>query len=224
MNARFLKSAAVVFASLGAAAFSFGGWAVITVDDLPRTLTVGEPVNIAFTVRQHGMKPLDGLKPTIVATDEQHSDAEIRASAMASGPTGHYVASVVVPRRGNWRVTINSGFMASRLTLYPIPAVPARSPVQDRQAPAEVGQRLFVAKGCVSCHVHGAVEGYESSRVGPDLTPKRYQSDYLAKLLADPSIARTPGKQFIMPNLQLKSSEIVALVAFINADRQVSAR
>jgi len=60
--------------------------------------------------------------------------------------------------------------------------------------------------------------------VGPNLTPKRYQADYLAKLLVDPSIARTPGQQNQMPKLGLKPAEITALVAFINADRQVSSR
>ena len=223
MNTRFLKPAALVLASLAAMAFSFGGWAVITVDDLPHAFTVGEPVSIAFTVRQHGVRPLDGLAPTIVASDGTHGQGDVSASASPSGPSGHYEASLVVPRRGNWRVTINSGFRTSAVTLYPIPAVSLKAPVQQRP-PAELGQRLFVAKGCVTCHVHGAVEGFGSLTVGPTLTAKRYQTDYLAKLLADPSTARTPGQQNIMPNLGLRSAEIVALVAFINADRQVSAR
>jgi mono/diheme cytochrome c family protein len=224
MNTRFLKPAALVLASLGAAAFTFGGWAVITVDELPRSLTVSRPVNIAFTVRQHGIKPLDGLRPTVVAASEKKATGEVRASASASGPAGHYVATVVVPRDGNWRITINSGFMASRITLPPIRAVAAGTRIEDRETPAELGQRLFIAKGCVTCHVHGAVEGYQSLSVGPDLTPKRYQTEFLAKLLADPSTARTPGKQWTMPNLGLKTAEITSLVAFINAERAVSAR
>jgi mono/diheme cytochrome c family protein len=224
MKTRFLKPTAFMLVSLGAAAFSYGGWAVITVDDLPRSLTIGQPVSIAFTVRQHGMKPLDGLKPTLVAASEDKTVREVQTSAIASGPTGHYVANLVVPQRGRWTVTINSGFMASRVTLSPIPASAAGTRIEDHETPAELGRRLFIAKGCVTCHVHGAVEGYASASVGPDLTPKRYQTDYLAKLLADPSSARTPGQRFTMPNLELKTSEIARLVAFINADRVVSAR
>jgi hypothetical protein len=72
--------------------------------------------------------------------------------------------------------------------------------------------------------VHDATAGNNSLAVGPNLTPRRYQADYLAKLLANPSIARTPGQQFEMPNLQLKAGEIAALVAFINVDRQFSTR
>jgi hypothetical protein len=62
--------------------------------------------------------------------------------------------------------------------------------------------------------------------VGPNLTPKRYQAEYRARLLVDPSVARTPGQKqtWTMPNLDLKTREIAALVAFINADRQVSTR
>jgi len=224
MNIRFLKPTAFMLVSLGVAAFSYGGWAVITVDDLPRSLTIGQPVSIAFTVRQHGMRPIDGLKPTVVAATEDKAVGEVQTSATASGPTGHYVANLVVPQRGRWTVTINSGFMASRITLSPIPASAAGTRIEDHETPAELGRRLFIAKGCVTCHVHGAVEGYQSVSIGPDLTPKRYQTDYLARLLADPSTARTPGQRWTMPNLELKTSEIARLVAFINADRVVSAR
>ena len=46
-------------------AFRFGGWAVVTVDDLPEYLVAGKPVTLSFVVRQHGVTPLDGLKPRI---------------------------------------------------------------------------------------------------------------------------------------------------------------
>ena len=145
------------------------------------------------------------------------------ASATANGE-GHYVATLTVPRPGNWSVTINTSFLNNRTKLYPIPAAAAGQRVKDVDSPVDLGERLFVAKGCVGCHVHGAVTGYTAMNVGPNLTPKRYQADYLAKLLVDPSIARTPGQQFPMPKLGLKPAEITALVAFINADRQVSSR
>lgn len=223
VNKRFLQLAALSLAALGGMAFTFGGWAIITVDDLPYALTVGQPTTVAFSVRQHGMKLLDHLTPTLSATDEK-GGSDVTASAVASGAEGHYVAQLVVPRTGNWTITINSSFMNSRVKLYPIAATAAGDRVKDSEAPLERGRRLFVAKGCVGCHVHGDVPGYSSIGVGPNLTPKRYQAGYLAKLLADPSIARTPGKQFTMPNLGLKTQEIASLVAFINADRQVSAR
>src|SRR5688572_22466504 len=42
-----------------------GGWAVITLDELPTDVVAGEPLTIGFTVRQHGIRPMDGLDPTV---------------------------------------------------------------------------------------------------------------------------------------------------------------
>ena len=223
MRKRVLQLSTLTVVTLGAMAFSRGGWAIITVDDLPSTLSVGQPTRIAFTVRQHGMTPLDRLTPTLVATSDVRGSAAINASAVPTGTPGHYAATLVVPRSGDWTVTINSGFNSSRVTLYPIPAT-ATPATMPRAEPSDVGRRLFVAKGCVTCHVHDGVSGNNSINVGPDLTPKRYQADYLTKLLADPSIARTAGTQARMPNLGLKTPEIAALVAFINLDRQATTR
>ena len=223
-----MQLVALALVCAGGMAFTFGGWAVITVDDLPQSLTVGQPVTLAFSVRQHGMTLLDHLSPAIVVGDGVRGTRDIAVLATPSGPSGHYVASFSVPRAGNWTVTINSGFMNSHVSLLPIPttatAIATKGANAHAEAPAEFGRRLFVAKGCVTCHVHGALEGYQTVSVGPNLTPKRYQAEYLAKLLADPSIARTAGQTFTMPNLGLKTSEIAALVAFINSDRQLSTR
>jgi len=49
-------------------AFRFGGWAVVSVDDLPEYLVAGKPVAVSFKVRQHAVSLLDGLKPTITLT------------------------------------------------------------------------------------------------------------------------------------------------------------
>jgi mono/diheme cytochrome c family protein len=220
MRTRFLQLAALALAGLALTAFAFGGWAVITVDELPAGLVVGQPVKIGFAVRQHGMTLLDQLSPTLVAVDEEGGAPQVRSSAPASGGPGHYLATLTVPRAGDWTITIASGFLGGHVTLYPIAAVAAGTRPRTLEAPAQVGRRLFVAKGCVTCHVHDGVTGNFTVGVGPDLTPRRYQADYLRRLLADPSIARKPGQQFTMPALGLQSSEIDALVAFINAERR----
>jgi hypothetical protein len=101
MRNRVLQLGALTIAALGATAFSIGGWAVITVDDLPQTLAVGQPIGIGFMVRQHGVTPLDRLTPTIFASDDKHEASEVRVSAIPSGPAGHYVATLVVPQSRN---------------------------------------------------------------------------------------------------------------------------
>ncbi len=213
--------AGVATVALSASAYTFGGWAVVTVDDLPEYLTVGQPNKIAFVVRQHGMRLMDEVRPEVVATDGKttvHGTAPTMASA------GHFAANLVVPHAGKWTVTVNSGWGKSATKLYPISAIAAGAAPPAPTPASERGQKLFAAKGCMTCHVHGAVEGSGFVKVGPDLTPKRYAGDFLTRFLADPSIQRTPGLQAQMPNLGLKPAEISALVAFINSDRQVSAQ
>ena len=83
---------------------------------------------------------------------------------------------------------------------------------------------LFVAKGCLTCHVHGGVDMVGSMKVGPELTHLRFPADYLAKFLADPTI-KPPTVQYArMPNLELTRADIAALVAFVNAESKVAAR
>jgi ABC-type sugar transport system substrate-binding protein len=57
MNMRIIIRAAVavvVLAMLFATVAQAGGWAVITLDDLPRQIVAKQPFTIGFTVRQHG--------------------------------------------------------------------------------------------------------------------------------------------------------------------------
>jgi mono/diheme cytochrome c family protein len=216
MSKRPLTVAALVLAALAGTAFTFGGWCVITVDDLPEYVTVGKPTEITFNIRQHGMTLMDRLQPVISA---KSGGAEVNANATAAKGNGRYTATLVVPKDGNWTVTINSGFMNNKATLAPIPAIAAGATPPKPAVAADRGERLFIAKGCVTCHVHGEVAASGLVPVGPNLTPKRYQPDFLAKFLADPSIARTPGAKEIMPKLELNPTEVVAITAFLNNER-----
>ena len=67
MSKRPITVAALALAVLAGTAFTFGGWCVITVEDLPEYVTVGKPTEITFTVRQHGMTLLNLLQPAISA-------------------------------------------------------------------------------------------------------------------------------------------------------------
>jgi mono/diheme cytochrome c family protein len=221
MSKRPITVAALALAALAGTAFTFGGWCVVTVEDLPEYVTVGKPTEITFNVRQHGVSLLNFLHPTIFA---KSGEAEVKADATPAKGLGRYTATLVVPKDGDWTVTINSGFLGNKMALAPIPAIAAGATPPKPAIAADRGERLFIAKGCVTCHVHEEVAGSGLVKVGPNLTPKRYQPDFLAKFLVDPSIARTPGKNEIMPQLELKPVEIVAITAFLNNEKQVSAR
>jgi mono/diheme cytochrome c family protein len=122
---------------------------------------------------------------------------------------------LTLPSPGDWSVTIHSGFMTSKLTLLPVSVVAAG--IQAAAQPAlERGRRLFVAKGCVTCHAQEQAMSEPALNVGPALIPQKYQDSFLARVLADPGTlpARPTGER--MPNLNLQPQEISALVAFIN--------
>lgn len=190
-----------------------GGWAVITVEDLPNEIVVGRPVTLTYAVRQHGRTLLNGLRGSMEA---QASGQTIREAAVSGENTGRYSVTFTLPRPGTWTITIRSGFGNNAVTLRPLPVVnPGRVAASD--PPADRGLRLFVAKGCVTCHVHPDVAGSGEVKVGPDLTGRRFDADYLRRFLADPNIATTRGPDgFAMPNLDLAPVEIAALTAFIN--------
>jgi mono/diheme cytochrome c family protein len=202
-----------VLALLALLTLNFGGWAVITVEDLPDQFAVGQPVTLDFTVRQHGHTLLSNLNPRITAEAGQD---RVSGSVQPGASDGRYRASLTLPHAGAWAITVYSGFGNNNVTLMPVPAVsPGR--VAPEIAAAERGRRLFVAKGCITCHVHPEVPSSGVVNVGPDLTGRRFTADYLQRFLADPNIATTRGAGgFEMPNLNLAPREIAALAAFIN--------
>lgn len=193
-----------------------GGWAVVTVEDLPDYAVAGRALSLTFAVRQHGKTPLAGLKPTV---EIKADGPAIRFPAASGGQTGRYTAELVIPRAGNWTVTINSGFMESRITLLPLSAIEAGS-LPPSIPEAARGRRLFVAKGCITCHVHGEIRGNQVVAVGPELTDRRYPVEVIRQILA-PSSAAAAARQ--MPDLKLRPAEITALTAFINAGRDAAA-
>jgi len=84
---------------------------------------------------------------------------------------------------------------------------------------AERGRRLFVAKGCVTCHLHRDLDMKPMVAIGPELTERRYPAEYLRQFLADPPPAASSKG---MPDLNLKPAEIAALTSFINMERQAA--
>lgn len=195
-----------------------GGWAVTTVEDLPDYVVAGQPVNLSFTVRQHGTTPVNRLNARVEATA---AGADARADAAPAQAPGRYTATLTLPRPGDWTITIHNGFGGSRTTLLPVRAIAPGAEPPRALPEAERGRHLFVAKGCFTCHLHGDVNESGKVAVGSELTGRRYAPEFLARFLADPgSVASSRSGTVRMPNLGLKQTEIAALVAFINTERQ----
>ena len=191
-----------------------GGWAVITVSEVPDYVVAGEETQVEFSVRQHGQNLLAGLQASVEAKSGR---TRVESRARPGNGAGTYLATLRVPSEGDWTITVNSGFGNSRTTLVPIRAVPKfRLASFAALAESERGRRLFVAKGCQACHEHVRAPG-KGIGSAVSLTGKRFAPEYLRMYLADPSI-RPPSQptSFRMPNLGLKPGEITALTAFLN--------
>jgi hypothetical protein len=137
-----------------------GGWAIVTLDSLPREVRAGENLQLGFMVRQHGKTPtnrdLDGnpLKPVLTAikqagaaTTQAKAADSIRAEARQQGPTGHYVVELAFPSDGVWAWQIAlptfyvqdspSGQNAAILTpITVLPAAASAPALQPAVAPA----------------------------------------------------------------------------------------
>jgi cytochrome c len=105
MIRRWTMALAVALA-LAAGTASAGGWATVTLDEVPAEARAGETLELGFVVRQHGRTPVDthtweGRMPVLTATHAASGETVI-AEARKSGAEGHYTVSVTFPRPGEW--------------------------------------------------------------------------------------------------------------------------
>jgi hypothetical protein len=97
-----------------------GGWAVITLDELPSNVIAGEPLTVGFTVLQHGITPMTDIQPTITA---KLSDGEkMVVPAEPKGEPGHYVATLTFPKEGNWEWSVQAFTMDQRMPVLKVAA------------------------------------------------------------------------------------------------------
>lgn len=135
-------------ALLFAAVFAFpafaGGWAVITLDELPSNVVAGEQVSIGFTVLQHGRTPMVDLHPTITA--KSSSGETVSFSAEPSGQPGHYAATLTFPKDGNWEWSIQAFTMDQPMPVLNVSAsnnAPTNQPATKTESQSVSGTPLL---------------------------------------------------------------------------------
>jgi cytochrome c2 len=206
---RLLLVAAV---SIPTAAFTFGGWAVTTVENVPEYAVAGKPFELTYTVRQHGLGLMTGLAGTVTGT----SGSEVKHFGALGIGEGMYRSIITIPKAGEWDLTIQSGFMGTRTALLPLKVIAANAPAPAPMSPVDRGLQLYVAKGCASCHSHQLTKDYNLTKMGPDLSEPKFATPYLTRFLENPAVKTDWKTDQRMPNLGLKPAEITALVAFLN--------
>jgi len=101
LTVAFVLALGLVFPALA------GGWAVVTLDELPRDVLAGRATEVGFMVRQHGITPLAGLDPEI-SLRESGSSNRLVVIAEPQGKLGHYMATITLPAAGTWEWSINA--------------------------------------------------------------------------------------------------------------------
>jgi cytochrome c2 len=133
MNTRLLVRCvlcAVTLLAICAGSVMAGGWAVITIDELPTEITAGQAYLIGFTVRQHGQTLRSDLQP-IVRFDRADAKESFQVTAQRQGAEGHYVAAIEFPSTGQWewRVDIEQFGMITQ----PMPALTVKTALAKGQ-------------------------------------------------------------------------------------------
>jgi hypothetical protein len=272
-----------------------GGWAVITLDELPTDVTAGNPFIIGFKVLQHGRTPMTDLEPTVTA--RLSKGEPLTFFAAPDGNPGHYTVTLKFPEEGDWEWSIQAFTMDQKMPTISVtalgaatvsqpvartePSMTAISPLliagtlaiavglaglvvafryknrftlgltvicllvgagsflaennqtskvevqssisseslESSVSQVELGEQLFVAKGCITCHVNTKVANnhdYWTIEVGNATNLSNFSAhpDVLRMRLKDPTLVKSDTQ---MPNLDLSEIEIEALVAFINS-------
>jgi len=202
-----------VAAALVAGVVAMGGWAVVTVKDLPEYFVAGQQYTIEFQVRQHGRTLLSGLRPQLVINSP--GAREIVLPAVARSAEGTYAVTFTAPpAAGDVRFTIRSGFMNNELRLYPQPVIAAGTS-RPAMAARDRGQMLFVAKGCNTCHSNIDLADRPDNQlvtVGPELGGRHLAREYVIQKVKTPASEK-------MPDLGLTDVEANAIAALLNGER-----
>jgi cytochrome c2 len=111
-----------------------GGWAVVTLDELPQGVAAGKPTQIGFMVRQHGVTPMGGLAPKIRLWQSARSEA-VEVVADPQGAPGHYVATITLLRAGTWEWSIDAFWPAQTMPSLTVVGAPQVSPIGSAPAP-----------------------------------------------------------------------------------------
>jgi cytochrome c2 len=105
---RFITIATAFFVAMAFFIPAFaGGWATITLDSWPTQVVAIQPLEIGFTVRQHGQdgRLMSDLSPEVSAKNTGSGES-LSVIAQPEGKPGHYVARLTFPSPGVWSWSI----------------------------------------------------------------------------------------------------------------------
>ena len=170
-----------------------GGWADVRADATTTTEPPieGQPIEIGFTVLQHGQTPAGWVTPTVHFYN-LGTGTTIDAPATASGPDGHFVATVRPDTAGFWGWTVTFPELITEPTAVTI-AVHHRDGTAPTFDPAAAVTAVAVARDSVRQEVFDAM-GLEVERLTGQLQLQRSSIDRLqAEVDTLTAAGGTPG-------------------------------
>ena len=88
-----------------------GGWAVLTLESWPDTVTPNEPFTVRYALRQHGQVLVEyddtWMNPSITAVHKETSERLI-FTVYPTNEVGFYEAEIALPEAGSWDWSINA--------------------------------------------------------------------------------------------------------------------
>ena len=149
-----------------------GGWAEVrpdaaaTTEPPPRE---GQPLEIGFTILQHGETPAGWVTPTVHLVDVA-SGATLDVPAAGRGPDGHFIATFTPPAAGFWSWTVSFPELAYDTipVMLAVHAADGTAPVVVSQRSAIEGlqadvQTLMAERAALSAQLTAATEAGPAS-------------------------------------------------------------
>jgi cytochrome c2 len=176
----------------------------------------------AWGIRAFGDQ-LQPMPPIVVAPVGGLADGASAPGSTLAGPliaAALALLAIVLASRKRWALAGSLAVLAvvaGAASFARVEPSPPSAEAAARALPFDEGKALFVAKGCVVCHVNSDVPESHgvSIAVGPDLSQYGNDPALLTRWLSDPRSVRPKTE---MPDLALSSLEIEALIAFLNGD------
>jgi hypothetical protein len=157
-------AAALLLVALAAPAAA-GGWAVTTLDAVPDRFEAGRDYDIGYTIRQHGVTPVD-LASTGIRITSADSGKQLRFDGRKDGAVGHYVARVSFPAAGGWTWEALQDWFAPH-QLGKVEVVLAGSTVAAEPRPAAVAARAAGAAAAPAVPVAAAATAPPATAESP---------------------------------------------------------
>jgi hypothetical protein len=125
-----------------------GGWAVTTLDPVPREWQAGQTYRIGYMIRQHGVSPMTFGTPAI----RIHQGGErLTFKGVAEGAPGHYVSEVTFPGEGDWSWEVDQAPFPQVQALGSIAVQAGIVPALKAQPPVELIAVLVLLALMAAC-------------------------------------------------------------------------